>query len=483
MNKFNRYNLEEDIIKALDTLGYTDPTEVQVQAIEPILNGEDVLIKSQTGSGKTAAFGIPLMNHTKWEIRTPQTLVLTPTRELALQVRDELKNIGKYKRLNTLAIYGKDSFKLQIRDLAQRTHIIVATPGRLIDHIEQETINLESIQTLVIDEADEMLSMGFIDQIEEIISSIPQKIQIVLLSATYPDGIKELAQDILKDPVEINVESTNKVNLRIIQESYIVDKDHKLELLKDLIIVKNPDYGIIFANTKEAVDTITNYLEDMNVSVNKLHGDIYQKERTQTIHTFKTGQFRYLVATDVASRGLDIEDVDLIINFDTPHQLETYTHRIGRTARLDKDGYALSLLDKDDVYWIEASGILETYDILPMKYPSASLVDARYKAFYNKQARKPKPRKLQEAAFDQEIMQLHIKAGKNQKMRPGDVVGVLTSIPGIAAEDIGVIQVLEDSTYVQIHNNKGDKVIKYLKTTPIKGKLRRVQKAKNKPIR
>lgn len=480
---FERFNLNEKTIQALDKLGYTEPTDVQKEAILPILKGRDVLIKSQTGSGKTASFGIPIIDKTDWDVRTPQTIVLTPTRELALQVRDELSNIGRYHRLNVQAVYGKDSFKLQKRDLSQRTHIVVATPGRLYDHLTQDTIDVSKVKTLVIDEADEMLSMGFIEQIEDILSFMPEKIQVILLSATFPEEIKKLSDEVLRGPIEINVVSTNNVGNRIIQESYRTTSEEKLELLHEVLIVKNPDHGIIFANTKEAVNNIEAYLSEFGVNIRKLHGDMDQKDRTQTIHDFKTGKFRFLVATDVASRGLDIHDVSIIINYDIPHHLETYTHRIGRTARLDKEGLAVSLLDDDDAYWIGSNGISEVYEITAMKKPSESLVEARQELFLKKQIRKQKPRETQEAVFKEDIMKLHIRGGKNNKIRPGDIVGVITSISGITFEDIGVIQVLEDSTYVDIHNGKGNTVLKYLQNHPIKGKQRRVGKAYNDVMR
>lgn len=480
---FERFNLNEKTIQALDKLGYTEPTDVQKEAILPILKGRDVLIKSQTGSGKTASFGIPIIDKTDWDIRTPQTIVLTPTRELALQVRDELSNIGRYHRLNVQAVYGKDSFKLQKRDLSQRTHIVVATPGRLYDHLTQDTIDVSKVKTLVIDEADEMLSMGFIEQIEDILSFMPERIQVILLSATFPEEIKKLSEEVLRGPIEINVVSTNNVGNRIIQESYRTTSEEKLALLHEVLIVKNPDHGIIFANTKEAVNNIEAYLSEFGANIRKLHGDMDQKDRTQTIHDFKTGKFRFLVATDVASRGLDIHDVSIIINYDTPHHLETYTHRIGRTARLDKEGLAVSLLDDDDAYWIGSNGISEVYEITAMKKPSESLVEARQELFLKKQNRKQKPRETQEAVFKEDIMKLHIRGGKNNKIRPGDIVGVITSISGITFEDIGVIQVLEDSTYVDIHNGKGNTVLKYLQNHPIKGKQRRVGKAYNDVMR
>lgn len=480
---FEAYKLNNKTIEALDKLGYTKPTDVQKEAIKPILSGKDVLIKSQTGSGKTASFGIPIIDNTSWDIRTPQTLVLTPTRELALQVRDELSNIGRYHRLNVQAVYGKDSFKLQKRDLAQRTHIVVATPGRLFDHLSQDTIDISKVKTLVIDEADEMLSMGFIEQIEDIMGYLPKDIQVILLSATFSEEIKELADEVLIDPIEISIVSDNNVGDRIIQESYRTSDEEKLELLKRVLIVKNPEHGIIFANTKEAVNSIAESLDEFGANIRKLHGDMDQKDRTRTIHEFKTGKFRFLVATDVASRGLDISDVSIIVNYDTPHHLETYTHRIGRTARLDKEGLAVSLLNDNDAYWMTNNGISETYDITPMKQPSDSLVAAREEIFLKKQNRKQKPRETQEAVFKDDIMKLHIRGGKNNKIRPGDIVGVVTSISGISFEDIGVIQVLEDSTYVDIHNGKGNTVLKYLQNNPIKGKQRRVGKAYNDVMR
>ncbi len=483
MTSFNKFGLDPKTLQALETLGYTEPTDVQLETIQPILDKRDVLIKSQTGSGKTAAFGIPVVDRTSWDIRTPQTIVLTPTRELALQVRDELTNIGRNKRLKVQAVYGKDSFEHQRRDLAQRTHIVVATPGRLFDHLTQETINVSEVTTVVLDEADEMLSMGFLEQIDDVLQYMPEGIQIILLSATFPEAIKTFAESILNDPITVSIDAQNDVSTRIVQEAYTVDEADKIALLESVLIVKNPDHGLIFANTKEKVDQIESQLQETGVDIRKLHGGMDQKERTKTIHAFKTGQFRFLVATDVASRGLDIDDVKIVVNFDTPHHLETYTHRIGRTARLDKEGLAVSLLSRDDQYWIQENGTDSMYEILDMKHPSASLVEARKEMFLNKQNRKQKPRKTKGANFEAEIMKLHIRGGKNQKIRPGDIVGAITSLAGMNADDIGVISVLEDSSYVDIHNGKGEQVLKHLKTHSIKGKPRRVQKAVNASLR
>ncbi|QIK70767.1 DEAD/DEAH box helicase [Erysipelothrix sp. HDW6C] len=475
MNKFRKLNIGDDVVRALEVIGYTEPTEVQEAAIPHILNGEDLVIKSQTGSGKTASFGIPIAEMIEWEERRPQALVLTPTRELALQIRDEIFSIGRFKRLKVQAVFGKSSFEIQQRDLAQMTHVVVATPGRLIDHINRRTIDLRQIDTVIIDEADEMFNMGFIEQVEEILRKVPRTSSTILLSATLPESIAALASAYLNDPTYIEVENENSVGERIDQQYYRIQANEKLEILRDVLTVENPDSSIIFCNTKIEVDNVADALWDMGIKVETLHGGMEQRHRTKVINDFKHGMFRYLVATDVASRGLDIDDVGLVVNYDIPDHAEIYTHRIGRTARVEKEGKAISFVTPYDSKGWEYITDEREFELQSVVRPGRSLVADRKPQFISKMNRKPKVKKSKDHNFKSEIAKLHIKGGKKQKLRAGDVVGAIASISGIEAGDIGVIEVLEESTYVEILNNKGSDVLKVLKEAPIKGKVRRVE--------
>ena len=477
MKTFKDFALSEDVLRALDVLEYKNPTEVQEVVIQELLDYENVIVKSQTGSGKTAAFAIPLVENIDWDQRRPQALILTPTRELALQIKEDIFNIGRFKRIRVEAIFGRSSFEQQERALKGIVHLVVATPGRLIDHMKRRTIDLSQVQTLIIDESDEMLAMGFIDQIESILRKVPKNANIGLFSATMPDEIRDLGHRIMSDAKEIEIESVNLIEDRILQHVYHIEDHDKLESLKGILVVENPDSCILFCNTKALVEAVADMLWDLDIEVHTLHGDMEQRDRTKVITQFKRGQFRYLVATDVAARGLDIQDVQLVVNVDIPENAESYVHRIGRTARVDKQGKAISIVNNYGKRFLEV--ILEetNNEILKMELPSKSFINSKVNSFNAKIARKPKLIKEKGLDFKEEIMKLHINAGKKTKMRPGDVVGALCSIEGITMKDIGIISVLDVSTFVEILNNKGNIVLEALQTQPVKGRVRNVNKA------
>lgn len=476
MKSFKDLGISEDIVKSLSLMGYQEPTEVQKKTLPEILDNKDIIVKSQTGSGKTAAFGIPMCELVEWEERSAQVLVLAPTRELVLQIQNELFNIGRFKRLKVEAVFGRSSFEQQEKMLKQRTHIIVATPGRLLDHISRGTIDLSKIKHLVIDEADEMLDMGFVDQIEKVIKAIPKKHQTALFSATMPEPIKKLADKYMRNVENIEILATNNVKKRIEQIVYRVDEAAKMQLLLDLAVIENPDTAIVFCNTREAVEEVLEALEALGAKPEMLHGGMEQRFRTKVINEFKQGYFRYLVATDVAARGLDVTDVSLVINFDLPDKVENYTHRIGRTARFENSGKSIAFVNQFDDRRLRA--IQENYtEMKEFKTPNEELVIDKMPSFEAKQNREPKLKELKELVFKEEIMKLHINAGKKTKMRPGDVVGAISNIPDVDGADIGVISLLDVSTFVEILNGKGEHVLEVLQNEPIKGRIRRVSKA------
>lgn len=477
MKTFKDFALSEDVLRALDVLEYKNPTEVQEVVIQELLDYENVIVKSQTGSGKTAAFAIPLVENIDWDQRRPQALILTPTRELALQIKEDIFNIGRFKRIRVEAIFGRSSFEQQERALKGIVHLVVATPGRLIDHMKRRTIDLSQVQTLIIDESDEMLAMGFIDQIESILRKVPKNANIGLFSATMPDEIRDLGHRIMSDAKEIEIESVNLIEDRILQHVYHIEDHDKLESLKGILVVENPDSCILFCNTKALVEAVADMLWDLDIEVHTLHGDMEQRDRTKVITQFKRGQFRYLVATDVAARGLDIQDVQLVVNVDIPENAESYVHRIGRTARVDKQGKAISIINNYGKRFLEVILKETNNEILKMELPSKSFINSKVNSFNAKIARKPKLIKEKGLDFKEEIMKLHINAGKKTKMRPGDVVGALCSIEGITMKDIGIISVLDVSTFVEILNNKGNIVLEALQTQPVKGRVRNVNKA------
>ena len=474
---FKNYKLSDEILKAIDILGYKKPTNVQSQVIPTLLEKKDLIIQSETGSGKTAAFAIPICELIDWDKKNPQILVITPTRELALQVKEEIFHIGRFKRIKVEAIFGKTSFEGQLKQLRQRCHVVVGTPGRLIDHLQVGTLNLNQVNTIIIDEADEMLNMGFIEQIETLIEYLPDNRNMVLLSATMPEHIESLCKNYMKDPIRIDVKSEDTVENRIQQVRYIVNNQEKKALLRDILIVEHPESCIIFANMKTVVDEIVEYLQKKDIFAKKLHGGMEQKDRIKTITDFKHGFFRYLVATDVAARGLDIDDIALIVNYDLPRDAEVYTHRIGRSARQQKLGKAISLMNEKEDQVLQAIVANAHNSITLLVPPTKEQVKSNYNAFKSVMKNAPEIKKIAGLEFKEEIMKLHINAGKKTKMRAGDVVGAICGISEVTADDIGIISIVDVSTFVEILNNKGEIVFSALQSLPIKGRIRKVSKA------
>lgn len=345
---FEDYKLSREIKKALALLKYETPTEVQSEVIPKALDKQDLIVKSQTGSGKTAAFGIPLCEMIEWEGENPQALILTPTRELAVQVREDVAAIGRVKGIKTMAVYGKESFAQQQEELERKTHIVVGTPGRMMDHIDKETIVVDDIKYLIIDEADEMLSMGFAAQVEAIIEKLPSSRVTMVFSATWPKNVENLCYKYMVNPVTIQIASTG-ITTSTIEHSVIEVKEAgKMALLKNVTVIENPDSCIIFCKTKRQVDTVFAELEKSNYSCEKIHGGIIQEDRFAVMEGFKMGNFRYLVATDVAARGIDVEHISLVINYDVPMEKESYVHRTGRTGRAGKKGKAITFATPTD---------------------------------------------------------------------------------------------------------------------------------------
>lgn len=474
---FKDYKLSDEILKSLEMLNFKSPTEVQSKVIPVALENRDILVKSQTGSGKTATFGIPLCEMVDWDENKPQALVLAPTRELAIQVKDDIFNMGRFKRIKTCALYGKSSFVAQEKELKQKTHIVVGTPGRTIDHIKEGTFVTDNIKYLVIDEADEMLSLGFISQIEEIISYLPESRVTMLFSATLPEDIDDLSKKYLKNPTKIQIEAKTLTVDRIEQIAYKVEENAKLNLLKDVTVVENADSCVIFANTQKKVEMIYNELTALNYPCDKIHGGMEQDDRIKVMSNFRKGYFRYLIATDVAARGIDIDDITHVINFDIPVLRENYVHRIGRTGRAGKEGRAITFVTKaDDRRVAEINSYTGRELVIRQEKPSRKSVK-RLKSEFERKLNEKRVVKIDKSSnLSNEIMKLHINAGKKTKMRPVDIVGTLCSIEGVEACDIGVINVQDISTFVEVLNNKGDMVLKALQSKNIKGRPRKVTK-------
>ena len=353
---FDQLGLSAEILRAIHDQGYTDPTPIQAQAIPPILDGKDIMGGAQTGTGKTAGFTLPMLHRLQPYASTSvsparhpiRCLILVPTRELAAQVFESVKTYGKYLPLKCTVVYGGVSMDPQITDLRAGVEILVATPGRMLDHVQQKTLRLSKVEILVLDEADRMLDMGFLPDIKRILALMPQKRQSLMFSATFSEEIKKLANNILKQPILIEVAKRNSVSNLVTHVVHPVDREHKRELLTHLIKSQNLEQVLVFVRTKHGANNLARQLEKDGVSSTAIHGDKSQPQRTQALEEFKQGKVRVLVATDVAARGLDIEDLPHVTNFELPNTPEDYIHRIGRTGRAGSKGWATSLVCDDE---------------------------------------------------------------------------------------------------------------------------------------
>lgn len=348
-SSFNDLGISPPILKAIEEMGFETPTEVQSRAIPHILNQEDLIVMSKTGSGKTAVFGVSMLQMTNPEAAGPQGLILTPTRELAVQVDNDLKQMAKHLQHKTTAVYGQHSMNVEIQALSKGVSIVTGTPGRVYDHINHGNLVTKHVRFLVLDEADRMLDMGFLDQVMRIIRTLPKNRVTLLFSATVPAEIRKICREYMKNPVTIEIESQTKTVDTIQQVYYRVVNNEKNIQLNRLLLIEQPESCMIFCNTRLAVDRVQSFLSRKGYACQALHGDIPQGRRLSTIQQFKRGDFHLLVATDVAARGIHIDDLSLVINYDIPNDKDSYVHRIGRTGRAGNKGRAISLVTGEDI--------------------------------------------------------------------------------------------------------------------------------------
>ncbi|MBD7910530.1 DEAD/DEAH box helicase [Clostridium cibarium] len=477
-NEFNRFKLSEDILKSLKALDYKKPTEVQESVINEALYNKDLIVKAQTGTGKTASFVIPLCEKVIWEENLPQVLILSPTRELALQIAEDVRNIGRFKRIKGIAVYGKSPFKDQARELKGKTHMVIGTPGRVLDHIDRGSFNTKGIRYLVIDEADEMLNMGFIKQVEGILRRIPKKRVTMLFSATLPEEIKILCEKYMNKPKDIEVKSEGVITDKIDHYIYRALEEEKLDNLIRLLIKERPETAVIFCKTKERVDLVYEKLRKKRFSIDKIHGGMLQKERIEAMERYKKGAFRILVATDVASRGIDVEGITHVVNFDVPVEKEAYVHRIGRTGRAGRKGKAITFVTSYEEKLFE-----EIQQYIDFKVPERNLKELELskdeEIIGNEFLRKTGTQKaLKAKEVNKGITKLYLNGGKKKKIRALDLVGTISNINGITSEDIGIIDIQDMGSYVEILNGKGKIVLEALQNMTVKGKKLRVEKAR-----
>ncbi|MCT4541913.1 MAG: DEAD/DEAH box helicase [Vallitalea sp.] len=542
---FSELNLSDNVLKAVSDMGFEEATEIQEKAIPLILTGQDMIGQSQTGTGKTAAFAIPILEKVNVDIKKPQVLVLCPTRELAVQVCNEFKKLTKYMNIKSFPVYGGEPIYKQISVLKKGVQIIIGTPGRLMDHMNRKTIKLDHVNSIILDEADEMLNMGFREDIETILSQIPNEDkQTILFSATMPKSILNITHNYQKNPKLIKITRKELTTDTIDQKYYHVLEHHKFEVLRRLIDVYNPKLSLIFCNTKRRVDEVTELLQDSGYACDKIHGDMNQVVRLNVLKKFNKGLINILVATDVAARGLDIKNVEAVVNYDVPENEEYYVHRIGRTGRAGKKGSSYTLVSKSETRRISNIIHYIKKDIPRKKIPSINKVNAvkidtyvetlantidtsnnlsQYESIiaklnekgyssdqiatvllmsnlelkeennnnlsyeinrrqYNSPTSKQNRSKRNNGAKEKGMARLYLNIGKNHKVGVRDIVGAIAGEAKIKGSYIGSIDMYDKYTFVDIPEKYTNQVIDRMNQSRICGKNVKIELA-NTPKR
>lgn len=525
MTSFAELGLNAAIHETLANMGYEQPTPIQKEAIPLIMGGQDVVGQAATGTGKTAAFALPMLHRlatpSSNKQRLPRGLVLTPTRELALQVADAIQSYGQALGIRTLAIYGGQAFEQQVRGLKRGIDIVVATPGRALDHLRQQTLKLQAVEVAVLDEADEMLDMGFIEDIEAILNSTSATRQTVMFSATMPSRVEAIAKRHLKDPARVKIAKApaNQGQLPAVRQSvYMVPRIHKATALTRLIEVENPRSAIIFCRTRFEVDELVSKLSAQGQRVEPLHGGMSQAQRERVLKKLRAAEVNLVIATDVAARGLDIDHLTHVFNFDVPAAAESYVHRIGRVGRAGRDGVAITLADPRDKRLlrnieqvtgqrlnagrlptqadmnarrleqlqnklrelIEAGNNDRYLSIIENLGEEYELIDVALAAI--KLAEGPT---VEEASADiplqaldgEPMIRLSISAGRQAGIRPKDLVGAITGELGVSSRAIGAIKISDRVSLVEVRASLADRVIAAFGTTTLKGQKVRVKRS------
>lgn len=442
----------------LESLGYQKMTDVQAQSLPLILDKQDVIARAKTGSGKTAAFGIGLLSHLQVERFCVQSLVMCPTRELAEQVAQELRKLARFTHnIKVLTLCGGTPMGPQIGSLEHGAHIIVGTPGRIMDHLYKRRLNLSNVQTLVLDEADRMLDMGFEEEMRAVIKGVPAKRQTLLFSATYPEEIEQISSMIQKDPKEVIIESTHNAS-KIEQVFYEIEDQHRLKALAAVLTHNQPQSAVIFCNTRVACQEVSEELSELGFSVLALHGELEQRERNQVLLRFANKSITLLVATDVAARGLDIKDIDMVVSYQITPDPEVHIHRIGRTGRADAKGLAVTLCASKEVARANA---IEDYQQAKVKWSGIQAL-----RFHVNRIIEP------------EYATVSIDGGKKSKLRAGDILGALTKDAGIDGADVGKINITDFHAYVALKIRSVKRAISHLQNGKIKGRKFKVRKLK-----
>jgi ATP-dependent RNA helicase DeaD len=511
---FENFNLNDETMKAISEMGFEEPTPIQISTIPLIMGGHDIIGQAQTGTGKTAAFGIPIVERCQ-NGRNPFAIVLEPTRELAVQVAQEIYKIGKFKKISVLPVYGGTSIERQIKILQRGVNVVIGTPGRIIDHLRRKTLSLSEVKIVVLDEADEMLDMGFIEDIETILKTIPVERQNLLFSATMPQPIVHIAKRYMRNPEKIRISTKDVVIPKIKQIFYEVREEDKVNALSRLLDVEDPQLAIVFCHTKRDVDEVSMKLSQLGYNAAALHGDYAQARRDEVMNKFKGGMLDILVATDVAARGLDIKDVTHVINYSIPQNPDSYVHRIGRTGRAGKSGIAITFVNPREYKHLRLIEKTARTIIDRKKLPSpADVVKAREKnivrdiseiikenrhveyiqaakelsdsynfgdvaaaalyAAYGEIKEKP----MDEHYEKNKMVRLFMTIGRKDKIEVADIIKSIVSETHIPFNKIGKIDVFDKFTFVEVPQDFSDRVICSVNDIMVKGKKVKVQEAK-----
>jgi ATP-independent RNA helicase DbpA len=452
---FSALELQPALFNNLADIGYTQMTLVQAETLPQLIDGKDILARAKTGSGKTAAFGLGLLNKLDATAFRSQALVLCPTRELADQVSKEIRRLARgIPNIKILTLCGGVPLGPQLASLQHSPHIIVGTPGRVLKHLRKETVTLAELQTLVLDEADRMLDMGFADELDAILEFLPAERQTLLFSATYPPSIAAVSKRVQRNPVIVDV-TDDEQPAHIVQSWCSVSRENRNAELVRALRAWGGELNLVFCNTKIDCAEVASYLAAQNIVAVALHGDLEQNERTEVLVRFANRSAAVLIATDVAARGLDVKDVDAVFNFELPKQAEVYVHRIGRTARAGKQGIAISLVEpREEWRWQEIEALLP--DAFPKQ---CGIPDAKRSADPLRPA----------------MTTIQISGGRKNKLRPGDLLGALTADGGVPGDSVGSIDLFDTCSYVAVRNADAQKALRQLANRPIKGRKYRAR--------
>jgi ATP-dependent RNA helicase DeaD len=477
MPSFADLGLSQPLLDALQHLGYESPTPIQEQAIPELLQGHDVIGQAQTGTGKTAAFGLPLLEYIDTDLEEVQALVLTPTRELCIQVTQALRAYGQRRGIQVVAVFGGAPIRNQVAQLKQGAQVVVGTVGRVMDLMNRHELVLSDVRYAVLDEADEMLDLGFLEDVETILSRCPSGRQTALFSATMPPEIKKLAEKRMFDPVTIKVRAA-QLTIDTVDQSFIEVSDRdKPDALARVLKAEDPEQAIIFARTKIGVDRLARRLGDLGLRVKALHGDMSQGSRDGVMIAFKGGREKLLVATDVAARGLDISGVTHVVNYDIPNSPDVYVHRIGRTGRVGRSGRAITLITPKQRRDLEAIEKHAKTEIHPWSDKPAEAPAVAAEPNGDRETRRPRHTKPRKAA-DVELVKLIVSGGRAQGLEPADVIEAIVDNSHLEGEDIRNVRVLERFSFVEVPAKRAGEVIDKVTGSAVRGTKLRLEVAK-----